>query len=180
MQPVVGLLCLLLFEPVSLMTSPEPGNAEKPQKGGRSREKNLDSDATVTRYFRAQGFPSHNKLRACDKSSIGGEWSLFAPRARPSPPRTENKGQPAKREQSASRGIGRANLVCLEQGKLRGTGQAQNGGEGNRIHWCYTKYAIEEGAIAEFQSRDRLTVDTGVEAKIEVHFAITRYLWVFT
>lgn len=56
-------------------------------------------------------------------------------------------------------------MVCLEQGKLRGTGQAQNGGEGNRIHWCYTKYAIEEGAIAEFQSRDH-----GHWTKIEVHF----------
>jgi hypothetical protein len=40
-------------------------------------------------------------------------------------PRTENEGQPAKREQSASLGTGRTNL----QGMLRGRGQAEKGGK---------------------------------------------------
>jgi len=104
-------------------------------------------------------------IRACNKSSIGGVPVQSAICVPGNPqvgvsslpgwdchhPCMESKGQPAETEWSASQGTGRANLVCLGQGKLRGRGQAQKGGK-KQIDWCYTKYTIRVGMIADLQS----------------------------
>ena len=65
--------------------------------------------------------------------------------------RTEHEREACKKRRSASDGGGKANLACTEQGNLREKGVRHRRGE-KRIHWRYTKYAIEESTIADLQS----------------------------